>query len=192
LNKKNFFKSYLESLEKLIKYIDISAIEDVTFAIEETVRKNSKIYVIGNGGSAATASHMANDLGIGLKRRGIISFDITSLADNSSVCTAIANDIGYENVFYMQLKDVLKADDLVLAISCSGNSANIIKAADYAKDIGSKLVGITGFDGGRLKEISDINFHVDAPVGEYGLVEDIHMILDHVIYSYYVEKGFKK
>lgn len=192
MNKKNFFKSYLESLEKLIKYIDISAIEDVTFAIEETVRKNSKIYVIGNGGSAATASHMANDLGIGLKRRGIISFDITSLADNSSVCTAIANDIGYENVFYMQLKDVLKADDLVLAISCSGNSANIIKAADYAKDIGSKLVGITGFDGGRLKEISDINFHVDAPVGEYGLVEDIHMILDHVIYSYYVEKGFKK
>jgi len=191
LKKKNYFKNYLLALQGLINNIDVDTIEDVTIAIEDTIKKNSKIYVIGNGGSAATASHMVNDLGVGLKRRGIISLDITSLADNSSVCTAIANDIGYENIFYMQLKDILKSDDLVLAISCSGNSPNILKASEYVNEIGAKLVGITGFDGGKLKEVSDIKFHVDAPSGEYGLVEDIHMILDHIIYSYYVTQGGK-
>lgn len=191
MKKKNYFKNYLLALQGLINNIDVDTIEDVTIAIEDTIKKNSKIYVIGNGGSAATASHMVNDLGVGLKRRGIISLDITSLADNSSVCTAIANDIGYENIFYMQLKDILKSDDLVLAISCSGNSPNILKASEYVNEIGAKLVGITGFDGGKLKEVSDIKFHVDAPSGEYGLVEDIHMILDHIIYSYYVTQGGK-
>mgnify|MGYP001420708617 FL=1 len=184
----SFVKSYKSHLIGLINNIDSSVIEAIINAIEKTVQKKSRIYILGNGGSSATASHMVNDLGAGLRRRGIINLDVVSLADNTPVITAIANDIGYDNIFYMQMEGLLNPEDLVIAISCSGNSPNITKAIQYAKKQGCKLVGITGFDGGLLKEMSDINFHVDVEKGQYGLVEDVHMILDHIIYSYYNAK----
>ena len=184
-----FIDEYVNRLKNLLDSINTEKIENIIEAIEKTVENNSKVYVVGNGGSSATASHMANDLGIGLKRRGLININITSLCDNSAVTSAVANDIGFENIFYMQLKDILKPKDVLIAISCSGNSYNITKVVDYAKEIGSTIVGITGFDGGKLKETCDISFHVDASKGEYGLVEDVHMILDHMIYSYYINKG---
>ena len=149
------------------------------------------LYILGNGGSSATASHMVNDLGTGLRRRDIINLDVVSLGDNSPVVTAIANDIGYENIFYMQMKGLINPKDVILAISCSGNSPNIVKAVEYAKEQGCKIIGVTGFDGGKLKELANIKFHVEAPKGEYGLVEDVHMILDHIIYSYYIQKESK-
>lgn len=183
---KTFFKDYLNKLIFLLKEIDLDNIALIINKLEEINKRNSKIYIIGNGGSAATASHMANDLSVGLKLREIRNFNVESLSDNSSVCTAIANDIGYENIFYAQLKNKLTKDDLLIAISCSGNSANIVKAVEYAKKIGASIVGMTGFEGGKLKEISDIKFHINTTKGEYGLVEDMHMILDHIIYSYYI------
>jgi len=91
----------------------------------------------------------------------------------------------------MQLKNVINKDDVVIAISCSGNSNNIIKAVEYAKELGSTIIGVTGFDGGKLKKLSDISFHVNTQKNEYGLVEDMHMILDHIIYSYYISKENK-
>ena len=184
----NFVKSYKSRLIDLINEIDSHVIEAIINAIEHTVQRKSRIYILGNGGSSATASHMVNDLGAGLRRRGIINLDVVSLADNTPVITAIANDIGYDNIFYMQMEGLLNPDDLVIAISCSGNSPNITKAIQYAKKQGCKLIGVTGFDGGLLKDISDINFHVDVEKGQYGLVEDVHMILDHIIYSYYNSK----
>ncbi len=184
---KPFIKEHLTRLKQILDNIDVDVISDIVDTLEETIENKSRIYILGNGGSAATASHMVNDLGAGLRRRNIINFDVTSLGDNSPVITAIANDIGYENIFYMQMKGHINADDVIVAISCSGDSANIIKAVDYAKDLGCKIIGVTGFNGGYLKKISNINFHVDAPVGEYGLVEDTHMILDHIIYSYYIQ-----
>lgn len=185
----DFLEKYIVKLKQLLDKVDTNDVYKIIEQIELTVKNKSKIYVIGNGGSSATASHMANDFGIGLKRRGIIDFNISSLGDNSAVTSAIANDIGFENIFYMQLKGVLKPEDVIIAISCSGNSPNITKAINYAKEVGSTIIGVTGFDGGELKRLSDINFHVDAPKGEYGLVEDVHMILDHMIYSYYIDKG---
>lgn len=182
----SFAKDYVQKLITLLQSVDTGAISQIVEALEST---KGRIYIIGNGGSAATASHMVNDWGVGLKRREIRSFDVQSLSDNTPVCSAISNDIGYENVFYIQLKDKIKADDLLIAISCSGNSENIMKAAHYAKEQGSQIVGVTGFDGGELKAISDINFHVPTPKNEYGLVEDMHMILDHIIYSYYIAQG---
>ena len=184
---KPFVKDYLTRLKQILDDIDVDVISDIVDTLEETIENKSRIYILGNGGSAATASHMVNDLGAGLRRRDVINFDVTSLGDNSSVVTAIANDIGYENIFYMQMKGHINADDVIVAISCSGNSANIIKAVDYAKDLGCKIIGVTGFNGGYLKKISNINFHVDVPEDEYGLVEDTHMILDHIIYSYYIQ-----
>jgi D-sedoheptulose 7-phosphate isomerase len=182
----NFIKKYIENLSDILKNIDTDVVLQIKNSLDSTIKNNSKIYIIGNGGSAATASHMANDLTVGLKLRDIRNFDVESLSDNSSVCTAIANDIGYENIFYAQIKNKINKDDVLIAISCSGNSANILKAVEYAITQGTTIIGLTGFDGGKLKELSNISFHVDTPKGEYGLVEDAHMILDHMIYSYYI------
>ena len=185
---KSFVNDYKRRLNQLIQDIDPNVVSEIIKQIELAAKAKSRIYILGNGGSSATASHMVNDLGAGLRRRGIINLDVISLADNTPVITAIANDIGYENIFYMQMKGLLKPDDLVIAISCSGNSPNVIKAIKYSKNQGCKLIAVTGFDGGLLKQMSDINFHVDVEEGQYGFVEDVHMILDHIIYSYFNAK----
>lgn len=182
----SFIKKYIDNLIVILNELDKKEIEKIKLALDDTIKNESKIYIIGNGGSAATSSHMANDLSVGLKLRDIRNFDVESLSDNSSVCTAIANDIGYENIFYAQIKNKIHKNDVLIAISCSGNSSNILKAVEYAITQGTTIIGLTGFDGGKLKELSNINFHVDTPKGEYGLVEDVHMILDHILYSYYV------
>lgn len=186
----SFVNEYLEKLIQILLNIQPDTIKIIIEALEKTVKDQSRIYILGNGGSASTASHMANDLGAaGLRRRGLINFDVISLADNTSVITAVANDMGFENIFYMQLEGLLRPNDLIIAISCSGNSPNILKAIEYAKKIGSTVIGVTGFDGGQLKEVADIGFHINTTKGQYGLVEDAHMILDHIIYSYYIAKG---
>ena len=167
---KKFTKKYIDTLISTLKNSDTDTISDIVNLLDST---KGRIYIIGNGGSAATASHMVNDLGAGLRRRNIRSFDVESLSDNTPVCTAIANDIGYENIFYMQLKGRINKNDILIAISCSGNSENILKAVKYAKKQDAKIIGITGFDGGKLKKKSDINFHVQTDEGQYGIVEDI-------------------
>ncbi len=182
-----FFKGYKQRLVALINNIDDIILEDIIQAMERTIELKSKIYIIGNGGSSATASHMTNDFGVGLRRRQIRNFDVWSLADNSPVITAAANDMGYDQIFKAQLEGLLKVDDVIIAISCSGNSPNIIHAVEYAKQVGSIVIGLTGFKGGKLKALSDINFHVNSKDEEYGLVEDLHMILDHIIYTYFIE-----
>lgn len=182
----SFIKKYIDNLIVILNALDKKEIEKIKLALDDTIKNESKIYIIGNGGSAATSSHMANDLSVGLKLRDIRNFDVESLSDNSSVCTAIANDIGYENIFYAQIKNKIHKNDVLIAISCSGNSSNILKAVEYAITQGTTIIGLTGFDGGKLKKLSNINFHVDTQKGEYGLVEDVHMILDHILYSYYV------
>lgn len=187
LNK--FITSYTNNLSSLLEEIDIDIVTKIVESFEQTIQDKSTIYMLGNGGSAATASHWENDFSIGLGRRGIINFNVKSLADNSPVCTAIANDIGYENIFLEQLNGYLKPTDIVFCISCSGNSPNIIYAAEHAKKVGATVIGLTGFSGGKLKELADINLHVQTPDGEYGLVEDVHMILNHIIYSYYIQKN---
>ena len=188
---KEFTKKYIEDLKNILDCVDEKVVEQIVDQIEAASKNKSRIYVIGNGGSSATASHWANDFSVGLKRRELLTVDMVSLCDNAAVTSATANDIGYENIFYMQLKDILKPEDVVLAISCSGNSPNIVTAVEYAKKVGSVVIGASGFDGGKLRDIADIKFHVEAPKGEYGLVEDVHMILDHIIYSYYIQKGIK-
>jgi D-sedoheptulose 7-phosphate isomerase len=186
---KNFTRKYKEKITQIINEIDVDIFNQIIKTIEDFDEKCATIYIVGNGGSAATASHMQNDLGVGLKRRGILNLNIVSLCDNLSVITALANDVGYENIFHSQLKDKITKDDLLIAISCSGNSENIIKAAEYAKKNGAVVLGMTGFDGGKLKKMSDISYHIQTEKEEYGLVEDLHMILDHMIYTYFIERN---
>ena len=145
-----FSAQYIKRLIDILSTIDHDQISRIIEKLIFVEKNKSRVYLMGNGGSSATASHMANDLGAGLRRRDVINLDVMSLADNTPVITAISNDIGYENIFYMQLVGLLKKEDLIIAISCSGNSLNILKAVDYAKEVGSCIIAITGFDGGKL------------------------------------------
>ena len=183
----SFVSQYKSDLCRLVSDINVEIVESIIAEIDRCNNSKSHIYIIGNGGSAATASHMKNDLETGLKRNGGMSLDILSLCDNASVLTALANDVGYENIFYSQIEGKISKDDLLIAISCSGNSENIIKSVEYARNIGVKIVGLTGFDGGSLKALSDINYHIQTEQGEYGLVEDMHMSLNHMLYTYYIK-----
>ena len=188
---KIFAKDYIKNLTNLLNSIDLDEYEKF-FNTILSIKNDSTIYVLGNGGSSAAASHMVNDWAIGLKIRDIKTINAISLSDNSAINFAIANDIGFENVFYMQLKGILKPNDIIIAISCSGNSLNIIKAIKYAKEIGSKIVGLTGFDGGDLKRLSDIKIHFQTQKGEYGLVEDAHSIVNHLLIDYFKKGIYEK
>jgi len=187
LDFKSFTNDYFNRLYSLLKTIDFVEFEKFYTHLCSLDNSESRIFIIGNGGSASTASHMANDLSTGLKRRNILSLDVISLCDNTSITTALANDIGYNNIFYMQLKNIIKPKDTLIAISCSGTSENIVKAAKYSKEIGATTIGLTGFSGGELKILSDINLHFETQHSDYGLVEDAHMILNHVLFSYFQE-----
>ena len=187
-SKIQFLDKYKANLVSLINNIDNEVIIDCIERIEAVEKNKGRIFVAGNGGSSATASHMANDLSTGLKRRNILTLDVISLCDNASIATALANDIGFENIFYMQLKDIIKPQDTLIAISCSGNSSNIVQATKYSKEIGSTIIGLTGFTGGALKELSDINIHFETSTNDYGLVEDAHMILNHILFSYFCQE----
>jgi len=183
-----FIHNYRNELISQIGLMSEDVLMQIVKEIDQRDGDGSDVYVIGNGGSATTASHMQNDLGAGLKRRGVLNLNITSLCDNISVLTALSNDIGYDNIFYSQLHDKIKEDDLLIAFSCSGNSKNITKAAEYSRGLGATVIGVTGFDGGLLKELSDINYHVHTEQDKYGIVEDMHMIMNHMLYTYFLER----
>jgi D-sedoheptulose 7-phosphate isomerase len=183
-SKNEYARYYLSYLAKLLLSINIHVIEDIINIFIEASRKGNTIYFLGNGGSAVIASHFANDIGIGTRAKEKKLIKAISLIDNMAVVSAIANDSGYNNIFLYQLEALLQEGDVVLALSVSGNSPNIIEAVHYAKKIRVITIGCTGFDGGQLKEIADISLHIPTSKGEYGLVEDIFTILNHLVSSY--------
>jgi len=182
----HFVKAYIEYLKNILDQISLEEVVSFIEAIKEARENNKIVYFIGNGGSAATASHFANDLAVGT-RTSKKPFRVMSLTDNTAVLTAIGNDFGYDELFVKQLEVYLNPGDLVVAISASGNSKNVVKALEFAQKRKAKTVGLTGFDGGRVKEIADINVHVPSVKGEYGPVEDVHMIFDHIIGNYFFQ-----
>lgn len=184
-NIKDFSKSYLDYLCTVLNKISLDDIEKFIETLLVAREKGSMIYFIGNGGSAATADHFANDISIGT-RSYEKPFRAVSLCDNQSVITAIANDDGYDKIFSIQLEVLLKKDDVLVAISASGNSPNIINAVDIAKQKSAITVGLSAFDGGKLKEVVDVSVHVPTNKLEYGPAEDAHMILDHLVGSYLI------
>jgi D-sedoheptulose 7-phosphate isomerase len=182
---KQFARGYLSYLSKLLDNLNLDSIVDFIKELEAARKQNRTIFIAGNGGSAATASHMANDIGLAASKVGKEpSFRAFALTDNVSVMTAIANDDGFENMFVHQLKIHYREGDLLIAISASGNSPNILKAAEWVKKKKGKIIGMVGFEGGKLEEQSDIVINPNTPKGEFGPVEDIHMILDHLITSW--------
>lgn len=180
----DYAKRYAAYITDLLATLDCDAIQRVGDRLEAARKARQTVYVIGNGGSASTASHFANDLALGPRRNGGAVYRAISLADNVSQITATANDVAYECVFVEQLKTLMSAGDLVLAISASGNSPNVVKAAEYAKSRRAYVIALTGFAGGRLRELADDAIHIATPNGDYGPVEDLHLLLDHLLTSY--------
>ena len=178
-----FTKSYFEYLGKVLSSIDGGEIQALIELMLQAREDGVKIFFIGNGGSAATASHFANDLSIGTNSYSK-PFRAISLSDNLPIITAIGNDFGYEDVFLRQLQVLGVEGDILVGISASGNSPNLVKAFEYASSAKIKTVAITGFDGGKLKAMADLGVHVPTENGEYGPAEDAHMILDHLMGSY--------
>jgi len=177
----NEIKNYIDKEIEVLRALDVSSINAVMTAIVEAYHAEGNIYIFGNGGSAMTAAHFQNDFNKGLSENLEKKFNFLCLNDNIATVMAIANDLGYENIFEYQLKGKLKQNDLVIAISGSGNSANVIKAIEYAKQQGIKTIGVTGYDGGKLAKIADISFNV--PINDMQIAEDVHMILDHLMMS---------
>ena len=174
-------KDYLALEADLLGKLDVMQINAAINLLDETRIKRGNIYICGNGGSAATASHFQNDFNKGVSEHLDIPFRFCCLNDNVATIMAIANDISYDDIFSFQLRNKLDPNDLLVAISGSGNSKNIIKAAEYAKSKGIKIIGITGFNGGKLKEFADVLLH--APINSMQVTEDIHMIFDHLMMS---------
>lgn len=180
-----FAGAYLEYLSGVLKGIDAGAIGRFIHTLLDARERGAAIYFIGNGGSAATASHFANDLGIGTNSYEK-PFRAISLTDNQAIITAVGNDFGYEEIFIRQLQVLARQGDVLVAISASGNSPNLVKAIEYANSIGIKTVAITAFDGGKMKAIADDGIHVPTEKKEYGPAEDAHMVLDHLIGAYLI------
>lgn len=183
---KNFTDEYFQKVNKLLSDLDREKIEKIVNVIFEAYKNDKQVFVLGNGGSAATASHFACDLSKGTlgnvyddkEKR----FRAISLTDNVSIATAFGNDLSFEDIFRQQLRNLVSEGDIVIGISGSGNSANVIKAVQYAKDCGAKTVGLLGFKtGGKLKELVD--YEVTVQDDNYPRVEDVHLVLAHLISS---------
>jgi len=186
-----YARGYLRRLATVLESLDLEEIARAAEALWRAREEGRRIFFIGNGGSAATASHFANDVGLGTRTDGA-PFKALSLTDNNAVLTCIANDWGYDSVFVEQLRVHLEPGDLVVAISASGNSPNIIKAIDFAKERGNVTIGLTGFDGGELRKRAQLVIHVPTERGEYGAVEDAHMVLDHLISTFLTMRARKR
>ncbi len=177
---------YISHLQGTLERLSLADVRKSIDLVMEAYQADRQIFVIGNGGSASTASHIANDLGKGTSLPGRKRFRVISLTDNISTMTAWSNDVCYQDVFVEQLKNLVNPGDLVIGISASGASENVLRAIRHAKAIGCKTIGWTGFGGGKLARLADVSVVVDSQ--EYGPVEDVHLILNHVLYAWIWEE----
>ena len=172
-------RSYLSDVAGLLETVPIDAVARVIDRLEEARCEEQAVFTCGNGGSAATAIHFASDLAKGAAVVGKPAFKAMSLCENVSLVTAWANDVSYEDVFARRMAPWLKPGDVLVAISCSGNSRNVLNAIHRAKAGGATTVGFTAFDGGKMRELVDICVTVRSSVMEQ--IEDIHLLLCHLI-----------
>ena len=178
---------YFEEVSKLCK-IESIQITEVVELMFECVLKSSSIWLMGNGGSASTANHFETDLSFVRFGYELPKVKVFSLVSNSSLLSAIANDIGFENLFAHQLARKASPGDLCVLISASGNSPNLVAAVKLAKKVNVKTVALLGFDGGVLKTLVDYPILVESPMGLYGPVEDVHSALCHLISAQLLKK----
>ncbi len=174
-------REYLDWTREACDRIDPREVQDLIDLLMDARKTGKGFFIIGNGGSAATASHFSVDLGKGTLRdtEDQLRFRVNSLTDNLPYVTAWANDFDYDQVFEQQLRNLGAAGDVVIGISASGNSPNVVRAMEYARSAGMVTAAMTGFSGGKLKDMADHSIHV--PVDDYGMAENMHMIIVHII-----------
>jgi D-sedoheptulose 7-phosphate isomerase len=172
-------QQYMTSLKQVMDDIPFAAVDQVVDVLARACYAGQTVFICGNGGSAATASHFACDLA----KRPIVAgqprFRVVSLTDNTALMTALSNDISYDMVFAEQLAPLVRAGDVLIAISGSGNSPNVLNAVQAAARAGAVTVGFCGYDGGRLKTLVDYPVHVPCHI--MAMVEDVHLMLEHAI-----------
>lgn len=181
-----FISSYFDEVQKTIKKLNSKEISRAIEKILEAYQNDRKVFILGNGGSASIASHLACDLGKGTLNRVYDENEkrvkVISLTDNTSLITAYANDVGYDHIFLQQLRNLIEKDDVLIAISGSGNSKNVIKAVKYSNKVGATVIAFSGFEkGGKLATLADIK--IISKTSHYGPIEDTHMMIGHLIAS---------
>ena len=172
-------RQYLDALGSLLPNLDAEAIDLVTDSVFRRWADDRQVLVLGNGGSASTAAHYVTDLVKTAWVPGQRRLRALSMTDNPGLTTAIGNDIAFEESFSFPLESYAREGDLVIAISGSGNSPNIVSACRFARSLSLEVVGLTGFDGGELGRLADL--HVNVPSDNYGLIEDLHLSMGHMI-----------
>jgi len=172
-------QNYISTLHQTIDQLPQKLIAEVINILQSARMRGSQVFIMGNGGSASTASHFVCDLAKNTRSAELPHYRAIGLTDNMAIFSAYANDEGYENVFAKQLANLIQPGDVVIGISASGNSQNVLNAIQEAKRTNITAIAFTGFDGGRLGKMVDINIHVKSNIIEH--VEDIHLMLEHMI-----------
>lgn len=181
-----FPEQYRNELLKTIDTVDLEKVNQIIEWFKEARARGRRIFVCGNGGSASTASHFACDMVKGASYNRPSRFRIMALTDHMPAISAYSNDVGYECIFVEQLKNFAEAGDIVMGISGSGNSPNVLRAIEYANEIGCRTIGLSGRDGGKLAPLVGLNIQV--PVPHMGRIEDAHMIVCHMIGYYFMDE----
>lgn len=177
-----YLDGYTEEMSRAIKTIDADAFDRAAAVLSEAYLRGARMFTCGNGGSASIANHMQCDHIKGIRTATDLSPRVLSLSTNVEFLTAVANDLGYENVFVYQLQAQSDPGDVLIAVSSAGNSTNIVRALQWARDNGLRTIAITGFDGGAARTAAEISVHVDCV--NYGIVEDIHQAAMHALAQY--------
>ena len=174
---------YADRLTKQIEKIDVETVNRILDLLIATRDAGKQLFIMGNGGSGASASHIVGDFnkGLSLGKERAKRWRAISLVDNSPTVLSLANDVDYADIFVEQLKNFLNEGDVVIALSGSGNSENVLRAVRYAKECGNTTIGMTAYSGGKLKAEADISVHFD--IDDMQIAEDLHMMLLHLMFS---------
>jgi phosphoheptose isomerase len=178
----SYFEAYADELSRAAKSIDPAAVDRAAAILLDAYTRDARLFSCGNGGSAAVANHMQCDHVKGVRTATDLTPRVFSLSTNVELLTAVANDLGYENVFVYQLESQSRPGDVLIAVSSSGRSPNIVRALTWARDQGLRTIALTGFDGGAARTTAEVAVHVDC--ANYGIIEDLHQAIMHALAQY--------
>ena len=182
----SFFSSYAEQLQEVLAVSDWTNVLALGTVLFQAWENRKKVFICGNGGSAANADHIANDFVYAMTKSTGAGLDATSLCSNSAVLSCLANDVGYEEIFSEQLAVSAQPDDVLIVLSGSGNSSNVVRALEMAKKLSVKTISIVGFDGGKCKQLSDLSIHF--AVDDMQISEDLQLVVGHMVMRWIQKK----